>query len=146
MPLFSGDLETSQSGEGNFSYSNRQPVPLLTTVLLNRICSVFQGCQRGMAVISLICKTLKTDSNPGTLWSTFVAQTIRLSRFPELTSVYLLKPLTTGAATATDHACLLSSSPVWSPLIVLICPRRLSICQSTLPSKPSRRCFSTQGK
>lgn len=37
-------------------------------------------------------------------------------------------------------------SPAWSPLIVLICPSRLSICQSTSPSKPSRRCFSIQGK
>lgn len=37
-------------------------------------------------------------------------------------------------------------SPVWSPLLVLCPPRRVSICQFPLLPSPSPRCFSTQGE
>lgn len=96
---------------------------------------------------SPIFKTLKTDSHQGLLWSVLAAHMRRPGRFPGLTSVYLLKLVPASAATATPppmHAYC--PSPVWSPLLVLCPPRRVSICQFPLLPSPSPRCFSTQGE
>lgn len=59
-----------------------------------------------------------------------VCTRVRLHRFPERISVYLLKLITAVATTAISYACLLSLS------CLVTSPRRLSICQSPLPSRP----------
>lgn len=52
-----------------------------------------------MVLISLISKTPKTETHQGLLWSALMAHKKRPCRFPELTSIYLLKPVTAQAAT-----------------------------------------------
>lgn len=68
------------------------------------------GMWWGEVSTSLVWKTLKSTATQRHEWPALSAHMIRLYRFPELTSVYLLKPITARATTATLDACLVSVS------------------------------------
>lgn len=140
IPSFQNGVETSQFREGNLSRSQYHYCDLGRHRQL-----VFQGAsEERFWYIASVRPQIETSGTCGCglslqrIWKDcagflnlllFIYQSLLLLRLPQQPAVPAHCP-----------------SPVWSPLIVLICPSRLSICQSSLPSNSSRRCFSNHRK
>lgn len=135
------DLETAQFRGGNFCHSNYYH---------HDIGRHHQLCLSGMAARSVSHISQPQDPKDRQFKETFmVCAHSTFSRTTQVSWTFLLfiyQNLFLPGLPQQPTTPAYYPSPVWPPLLVLLCPSRLSICQSTLPSKPSRRCFSTQGK
>lgn len=106
IPSFQNGVETSQFREGNLSHSKYHYCDLGQHRQL-----VFQGAsEERFWYIASVRPQIERAIRDLWLWSELTAHMKRLCRFPELTSVYLPKPITAKAATATRCACSLSIS------------------------------------